>query len=114
MNLLAGTISPYLIEGRERQMALIASLRGKLIPATTPPIEFVQKFNLPVLDNYRGKFPMSYWCKWKKRTIEDLLPHKSWVSLSWVKDLAIRSGYQDVDRLNRVVSRLGKGADIGC
>ena len=94
-------------------MALICSFRGKPIPPLPEPAVFKPKFRLPTLSTYRGEFNASYWAKWKKRTLADVLPHKSWVSSSALRDMAYRVGYQDIDRLGRVCHRLDNGAEIG-
>ena len=76
--------------------------------------EFKAKMNLPKLATYKGVAPVSYWSKWPKRTFEQMLPTKSWVSSDRLKELALDYKYSDWDRLERVCTRLDKGADIGC
>ena len=114
MSIYAGRLPEGLIERREKEMALICSFRGKQIPPLPAPASFNPKFKLPTLSTYRGEFKASYWAKWRKRTLTDVLPHKSWVSSSALRDMADRAGYQDIDRLGRVCHRLENGAEIGC
>ena len=109
-----GYLPEGLTERREREMKLVANFRGKDLPLIPPPVEFKAKFNLPKLKDYRGSFPQTYWAKWRKRNIEEILPNKSWVSPTSLQNLAERAGYHDLSRLNRVMRRLEEGADIGC
>ena len=111
---MPGVLPEGLTERREKEMALVTSFRGKGIPTIPLPAKFIPKYDLPVLEDYKGKFPMTYWSKWKKRSLQDMLPHKSWVSSQKVKEMAARAGYQDIARLKRVTKRLEEGANIGC
>ena len=70
--------------------------------------------NLPILGNYKKILPASYWLHWNKRTFEETLPSKSWVSGAKLRELCDLLGYKDQDRLHRVCQRLENGADIGC
>lgn len=83
-------------------------------PEVPPLKKFKPKMGLPKLNNY-GRFPPAgYWNHWPKRTFEQTLPTKSWVSSTKLKELAIQYGYTDWARLERVVERLENNAHIGC
>ena len=86
------------------------------LPAPLPLATFTQKFpELPVLQDYRGVLPSSYWAKWTKRSYRSLLPVVSWVCPNKLLSLACTLGYSDREcRLGRVVRRLQEGTDIGC
>ena len=86
------------------------------IPDPIQKKEFVQKHpSIPIMTNYKGKLPNSYWSKWTKRTYNSLTPTKSWICPDKLMRLAQRSGYIGrEDRLKRVVKRLRHGANIGC
>ena len=86
----------------------------KPIPERPTLKEFKPKMGLPRLDNYKHTAPAKYWNYWPKRTFEQALPSKSWVSSSRLKELVERYGYTDWARLERAVDRLNNGADIGC
>ena len=58
---------------------LANSYRGRALPVAGPMKAFIAKNNLPRLERYARQLPTSYWNKWTKRTVEQLLPHKSWL-----------------------------------
>ena len=88
---------------------------AKLSPLELPKLkEFKPKMGLPKLSSYKGNAPVGYWKSWPKRTFEQMLPTKSWVSSTKLKELALNYSYSDWDRLERVCHRLENGADIGC
>ena len=98
------------------QIAMEAVLKvAKLDPPELPKLkEFTPKMNLPKLQSYKGNAPLGYWKNWPKRTFEQMIPTKSWVSSAKLKELALNYNYSDWDRLERVCERLENGADIGC
>ena len=86
----------------------------KETPAVPALKEFRPKMGLPKLNNYAKFPPAGYWNHWPKRTFEQTLPAKSWVSSTKLKELANQYGYTDWARLERVVERLNINAHIGC
>ena len=84
---------------------------------TLPPLplkaEFKPKFDLPRMIDYTGVLRASYWAKWRKRGLSRLVPGKSWVSASALRDLTVRAGLRDFDLVDRVCHRLEHGAAIG-
>ena len=93
---------------------MVARVATSKLPEMPSPKVFKAKMNLPKLANYRGTAPTSYWSKWPKRTFEQMLPTKSWVSSDKLKELALDYKYSDWERLEKVCQRIDKGADIGC
>ena len=80
-----------------------------------PPLkQFIPKMGLPKLKDYRRPPLAKYWTSWPKRTFEQVLPSKSWVSSSKLRELALKYQYTDWDNLEKVCGRLDNGADIGC
>ena len=80
-----------------------------------PPLkEFRPKMQLVKLATYRKPPLASFWNKWPKRTFEQALPTKSWVSSDKIKQLALKYHYSNWARLERVCERLDNGANIGC
>jgi hypothetical protein len=87
----------------------------KEIPRIPEPARFEPKYDLPILEDYSlAKFPASYWSKWKKRSLNMLMPGSSWVSSEGLRDLAARANFPHTTMLNRVCDRLDNGANIGC
>ena len=93
----------------------MASFVSKPLPMVPQLKTFKPKSkNLPILGKYPRKLPAAYWAKWNKRTVDQVLPTKSWVDPGKLMKLAGTLGYQDSKRLDRVCKRLEQGADIGC
>ena len=69
---------------------------------------------LPKLKDYRRPPLAKFWNSWPKRTFEQVLPTKSWVSSRRLRELALKYQYTDWDNLEKVCERLDNGADIGC
>ena len=86
----------------------------KPLPPLPHAKEFVPKMGLLKLSNYRKLPRAKFWTSWPKRTFEQALPSKSWVSSSRLKELAIKYKYNDWANLEKVCKRLDMGADIGC
>ena len=78
-----------------------------------PKAEFKPKFDLPKLDNYRGKLKASYWARWKSRKLNGKSKDKSWVSATEMRKLAERAGMGKSFLMDRVCERLENGADTG-
>ena len=80
-----------------------------------PPLKtFKPKFNLPVLNNYRKDPDGRYWAYWPKVSWESSRNLKSKISPETLKQMAIDTGFKDIDLLNTVCNDLKVGADIGC
>ena len=92
----------------------MAEIRCKDTPKVPSLKEFRPKMGLPKLNGYKKPPPANYWNHWPKRTFEQTLPTKSWVSGSKLKELAMQYNYTDWSRLERVVERLNNNARIGC
>ena len=86
----------------------------KILPPLPPSKEFVPKMNLQRLKDYRRPPLAKFWTSWPKRTFEQALPSKSWVSSSKLRELAVKYQYNDWANLEKVCHRLDIGADIGC
>ena len=95
-------------------MEMVTQIATRPLPKLPELKTFNPKMNLPKLDNYRANPPVGYWRHWPKRTFEQMLPTKSWVSSEKLKELALNYSYSDWGRLERVCERLEHGADIGC
>ena len=93
---------------------MVARVATSKLPEMPSPKVFKAKMNLPKLANYRRTAPTSYWSNWPKRTFEQMLPTKSWVSSDKLKELALDYKYSDWERLEKVCQRIDKGAYIGC
>ena len=113
MNHLVG-IPPEVRQQRAHRRLLVQSFVGKPWPEMPPLSTFSPKHGLPKLGEYKKTLPASYWAKWQKRTLEQVLPVKSWVDPDRVMELARKWDYRDTERLERVYKRLKGGADIGC
>ena len=91
-------------DSHRRRKSLLEECRGLLIPAPLPPKTFKQVHtNVPVLKNYNGDLGDAYWGKWVKRTYGSLMPVKSWISHTNLKEVArdlVYSGHKT--RLLRV------------
>ena len=83
-------------------------------PEIPPLKKFRAKMGLPKLESYKKSPPATYWQHWPKRTFEQAAVGRSWVSGQKLKELALRYGYTDWARLERVLDRLDNGANIGC
>ena len=92
----------------------MAEIRCKDTPKVPSLKEFRPKMGLPKLNSYKKPPPANYWNHWPKRTFEQTLPTKSWVSGSKLQELAMQYNYTDWSRLERVVERLNNNARIGC
>ena len=80
-----------------------------------PPLKvFKPKFNLPVLNNYRRETDERYWNYWPKVTWESSRKYKSKIDPDKLKQMAIDTGFTDMDLLNVVCNDLKVGANIGC
>ena len=86
----------------------------KPTPELPPLKEFKPKLGLPKLLSYKIIPKANYWKSWPKKTFEQVLPSKSWVSSEKLRELACKYNLTDWARLERVVERLEYGADIGC
>ena len=95
-------------------MDMVTRVAQSKLPAMPSLKEFKPKMNLPKLSSYKDKAPAGYWNSWPKRTFEQMLPTRSWVSSAKLKELALNYSYSDWARLEKVCERLDKGADIGC
>ena len=82
-----------------------------------PPLpekkKFSPRFDLPELASYEGKFKAEYWSKWVVRKMRKTSTDKSWVSHVELRKLAEKSGMRDRFMMERVCSRLEKGAEVG-
>ena len=97
----------------KRQRMLIDFASSMTIPAPPPLVTFRAEYNLPILDDYRGDFPASYWAKWGKNSFASMMPGKSWVSSEALRDLASRAEFPHTDMLERVCNRMDNGAELG-
>ena len=89
--------------------------RDRAVPPLPEQVEFVRKhLELPELGSYEGILPDTFWACWTKRYYSDLDLCKSWVNADRLEEMARNVGYKDEERLQRVLTRLKKGADIGC
>ena len=86
---------------------------GYPVPPLPPAVIFKPKYNLPVLGSYEGVFKASYWAKWKKRPLKQLMTGVSWVSPTALRDLTVRAGLDDMSLVEKVCSRLELGARLG-
>ena len=86
----------------------------KSLPPLPPIKEFVPKMNLQRLRDYQKPPLAKFWTLWPKRTFEQALPTKSWVSSARLRELAVKYQYNDWAKLEKVCQRLDVGADIGC
>ena len=85
------------------------------LPPLPDPAHFTPKYNLPLLKDYSlPVYPATYWTKWTKRTLEQVLPDRSWVSVPALRELAHRADFPHTSMLERVRSTLEGGADIEC
>ena len=113
MGALLGFPAHVMNEKSKAEKAWRAQVKASLPPL--PPLkEFNPKMGLPKLENYNKTPLASFWTSWPKRTFEQALPTKSWVSGEKLRTLALKYQYSDWARLERVCDRLGPGADIGC
>ena len=69
----------------EKQMREQAQKGTPAVPALK---EFRPKMGLPKLNNYGRSPHAGYWNHWPKRTFEQQLPTKSWVSSTKLMELA--------------------------
>ena len=70
---------------------------------------------IPTLPTYWQAQDSEYWGKWTKRTYDELTPAMSWICPNKLWDIARELNYIDkYGRLERAMSRLQGGADIGC
>ena len=71
--------------------------------------------NIPEVSDYSKALDSSYWDTWVKRTYQQLTPARGWICPNKLWDLARDLQYKDYNgRLERAMTRLSKGADIGC
>ena len=103
-----------LLDNVNAAMQIVCKTILQTLPKLPEPKQFKPKMALPTLGSYKGNAPVSYWNCWPKRTFEQMLPTKSWVSSEKLKELALNYKYSDWGRLERVCHRLDNGADIGC
>ena len=82
-------------------------------PALPPKAVFKPKFDLPKLEDYRGKFKASYWARWRTRKLNGKSRDKSWVDALEMRKLGERAGMGKSDLMEKVCERLVNGADIG-
>lgn len=104
--------------GARRQLALEWEVRrqeaaGRGDPPKVQLAIFKPKFQFPKLSSYEGKFEEEYWSKWKKVSLKEALPNKSWVDPDKLRDLARRAGFKDQDMVDQVCGRLEQGARVG-
>ena len=85
------------------------------LPTEPGLVDFHPKHCLQKLEDYSlCVFPAQYWSKWKKRSLDMLLPGSSWVSAQGLRDLAERAQFPHYSMLDRVCERLENGAKVGC
>ena len=83
-------------------------------PEPPPKKKFSPKFNLPVLNSYRGNADDRYWRYWPRVSWEDSRKFKSQINPDKLWQMAIDTGFSDRDLLKQVCDDLKQGADIGC
>ena len=65
-----------------------------------------------ILSSYKKVLPALLWLNWNKRTLDGVLPYKSWISGGKCHDMCQKLVYKDMEGPDRVCTRLDKGADI--
>lgn len=101
--------------GLERYKKIKREAANQPLKDLPPPVEATLKHKLPILQDYnKEKFPASFWSKWRKRSLDDLLPGSSWVEEKKLRELADKSEFPHTTMLERVCHRLREGAYIGC
>lgn len=83
-------------------------------PEQPPKKKFSPKFNLPVLNSYRGNVDDRYWRYWPTVSWEESKKLKSQINPDKLWQMAIDTGFKDRDLLKQVCDDLRMGADIGC
>ena len=81
------------------------------LPDLPPKKVFKAKNNLPVLDDYQGEAPASYWEVFPENLIQPAPPS---VNADRLRELALDCGYEDLTLLEAIVFDLKHGAKIGC
>ena len=102
------------IEVRRKFEARLREQARATLPPMPPQKKFSPKMGLPTLKDYRARPKASFWKAWPKRTFEQVLPPKSWVSDTRLRRLAKEYKYPKWEKLEQVCKRLKEGADIGC
>ena len=86
----------------------ISSMPLVSLPA---PKVFKPKHDLPVLDDYRGAAPPSFWAKFPRNYVQ---PAVSLIDGVKLRVLALEAGFADLATLDKVCEDLEFGAVIGC
>ena len=86
-------------------------IQAKDTPPLPKPKRFKAKHDVPKLNDYGTKAPDWYWEKFPRNLDEE---SKSLIDGEKLREAALSCGYADLQHLDKVVSWLVKGADIGC
>ena len=103
--------SDFTTSVRDYWVKKLQLIKARETPAMPKAKRFKSKHHLPNLDDYSCEAPDWFWDIFPKNLNEQT---NSMIDGEKLRMLAIQCGYSDLEHLDKVVSWVVKGADIGC